>query len=493
MKTKLEQEYLLQAIDALEKEVVIISPELKIMAANRFSIKKRGRDILGGSCYRVFYNYSDKCDNCPQNKVVLPGKAEDLKSQSYLSLLKNSFSCRPIYSDKKNDAIILCGFDQFWLKTVEEQLQVSDAFLHNLTNSAIDGIVASDMSGKIILFNKIAEEISSFTIKEALGGLDIRDFYRNDYARKVMRDLRSEEYGGKGILKSYRVDYRRKDDRIVPISLDAAIVYEDDKEVATIGFFHDLTEELRMTRKLKNAQSQLLQSEKMASIGKLAAGVAHQLNNPIGGIILFSKLIMEEYDLPEEARDDLRRVILDAERCRDIVKELLAFSRQTSHLMRPHDMNNALTKTLFLLKDQTLFHNIEIKENLNPNLPLVKANLQQMNHLFMNLILNAADAMEGKGTLTIKSHAIPEKDRICIEISDTGPGMTKDVQNQIFEPFFTTKEEGKGTGLGLSMVYGIVEDHGGIITVKSKPGKGATFYIELPAPPQNHKGYEDGK
>ncbi len=493
MKQETEQEYLLQAIDALEKEVAIISPELKIMAANRFAIEKRGRDILGGSCYRVFYNYSDKCDNCPHNQVVLPGKAEDLKSQSYISLLKNSFSCRPIYSDKKNGAIILCGFDQFWLKTVEEQLQLSDAFLHNLTNSAIDGIIASDMSGKIILFNKIAEEISGFTIKEALGGLDIRDFYRNDYARKVMRDLRSEKYGGKGILKSYRVDYRRRDDRVVPISLDAAIVYEDDKEVATIGFFHDLTEELRMTRKLKNAQFQLLQSEKMASIGKLAAGVAHQLNNPIGGIILFSKLIMEEYDLPEEARDDLRRVIRDAERCRDTVKELLAFSRQTSHLMQPHDMNNALTKTLFLLKGQTLFHNIEIKENLNPDIPLVKANRQQMNHMFMNLILNAADAMKGEGTLTIKSYAIPEKNRICIEISDTGPGMTEDVQNQIFEPFFTTKEEGKGTGLGLSMVYGIVKDHGGMITVKSKPGQGATFYIELPAATQNHKGYEDGK
>ena len=102
MKKETEQEYLLQAIDALEKEVAIISPELKIMAANRFSIEKRGRDILGGSCYRVFYNYSDKCDNCPHNQVVLPGKTEDLKSQSYISLLKNSFSCRPIYSDKKN-------------------------------------------------------------------------------------------------------------------------------------------------------------------------------------------------------------------------------------------------------------------------------------------------------------------------------------------------------------------------------------------------------
>ena len=493
MKTGNEKEYLLKAVDAIEIEIAVMSSEFKILAANRFSMEKHGRDIVGGICYQVFHNRSERCDSCPQHQVVLPGKGKDQKFQNCVSLLKRGFSSRPIYSDGQLDAIILCGFDQSCMEIVEEQLQMSDAFLHNLSNSAIDGIVAADMSGKIILFNNVAEEISGFTIAEALGGLNIRDFYRDNYARRVMRDLRREKYGGKGKLKSYRVDYRKRDDKVVPISLDAAIVYEDDKEIATIGFFHDLTEELRIAKSLADAQAQLLQSEKMASIGKLAAGVAHQLNNPLGGIILFSKLIMEEYDLVEEAKDDLRRVILDAERCRDIVKELLEFSRQTSHLMQPHDMNKALTKTLFLLKDQTLFHNIEIEDNLEPTLPFVTANMQQMNHVFMNLLLNAADAMEGKGKLTITSYILSEKNRVCIEISDTGPGIPEEIKNQIFEPFFTTKEEGKGTGLGLSMVYGIVEEHGGIINVKSKPDQGTTFYIELPIAVQDNKGDEDGE
>ncbi|MBL0732010.1 MAG: PAS domain S-box protein [Desulfosarcina sp.] len=493
MKTENEKEYLLKAVDAIEIEVAVMSPEFKILAANRFSMEKHGRDIVGGICYQVFHNRSERCDSCPQHQVVLPCQGKDQKSQHCVSLIERGFSSRPIYSDGKLDAIILCGFDQSCMEIVEEQLQMSDAFLHNLSNSAIDGIVAADMSGKIILFNNVAEEISGFTIAEALGGLNIRDFYRDNYARRVMRDLRREEYGGKGKLKSYRVDYRKRDDKVVPISLDAAIVYEDDKEIATIGFFHDLTEELRIAKSLADAQAQLLQSEKMASIGKLAAGVAHQLNNPLGGIILFSKLMMEEYDLVKEAKDDLRRIILDAERCRDIVKELLEFSRQTSHLMQPHDMNKALTKTLFLLKDQTLFHNIEIEDSLEPTLPFVTANIQQMNHVFMNLLLNAADAMEGKGKLTITSYMLSEKNRVCIEISDTGPGIPEEIKNQIFEPFFTTKEEGKGTGLGLSMVYGIVEEHGGIINVKSKPDQGTTFYIELPIALQDNKGDEDGE
>jgi signal transduction histidine kinase len=308
-----------------------------------------------------------------------------------------------------------------------------------------------------------------------------------------MRKLSSDAYGGKGKRKAYHVKILRKDGATVPISLNASIVYEGDREAATIGFFHDLRVELKMKKELAQTQSQLLQSEKMASLGKLAAGVAHQLNNPLAGIIIFSKLIMEEYDLPEEAKEDLRRVILDAERCRDTVKELLEFSRQTSQLMRPHDINQAITRTLFLLENQTLFHNIEIEKNLDPLLPSVNANMQQLNHAFLNLILNAADAMDGRGKLTINSYRVSGKNIICIEISDTGPGIPEENQKQIFEPFFTTKEEGKGTGLGLSMVYGIVEDHGGRIYVKNNPDQGVTFYIELPIAARDNQGDDNGK
>jgi signal transduction histidine kinase len=305
-----------------------------------------------------------------------------------------------------------------------------------------------------------------------------------------MRELRSDNYGGKGKIRSYQVDILSKNGEIIPINLNATIIYENGHEVATIGFFHDLREKLQMAEELEKTQIQLLQAEKMSSLGKLAAGVAHQLNNPLGGITLFAKLLMEEYDLEEGAQEDLRRILRDAKRCRDIVKELLEFTRQTRHLMRPHNVNQAIDRTLFLLENQVLFQNITIAKDLDPALPLVQADIQQLNHLFMNIILNAVQAMQEKGKLTVKSYSLVDNNRVCIEISDTGPGIPAEILPRIFEPFFTTKEEGKGTGLGLSLAYNIVKNHGGSINTESKLQGGTTFIIELPRATERDQGDE---
>ncbi|MCJ7772416.1 MAG: ATP-binding protein [Desulfobacterales bacterium] len=364
--------------------------------------------------------------------------------------------------------------------TNQKNLERSDAFFHNLIQSAVDAIIAADKTGKVIIFNEAAAQISGYSVEEALKSLDIRDVYPSDGAKEVMKKLRSDEYGGKGKLKTYQVNVVGKKGDIIPIRLNASIVYEGDKEVATIGFFHDMREEIEMKKKLEKTQVQLLQAEKMASLGKLAAGVAHQLNNPLGGISLFTKLILEEYELEDKIKDDLNRILKDTQRCSDTVKELLEFARQTSQFMKPCDINRAITRTLFLLENQALFQNIITEKDLNANLPLVKADIQQLNHMFMNIILNAAQAMEGKGKLILKTFLNPDKNHVCIEIYDTGPGIPEDIKSHIFEPFFTTKEEGKGTGLGLSIVYSIVENHLGNIQVVSKTGKGTKFIIDLP-------------
>ncbi len=164
--------------------------------------------------------------------------------------------------------------------------------------------------------------------------------------------------------------------------------------------------------------------------------------------------------------------------------------------MQPQNMNTAISRTLFLLQNQTLFHNIEIIRNLSPTLPSANADIQQINHMFMNIILNAAQAMNGRGRLTIATwhsqNENPDRDkqRIVIEISDTGPGISDDILKHIFEPFFTTKEQGEGTGLGLSMVYGIVENHGGSVKAQNLPEKGVQFTIELPLADDKDEGDE---
>ncbi|MCA1785755.1 MAG: PAS domain S-box protein, partial [Desulfobacteraceae bacterium] len=379
------------------------------------------------------------------------------------------------------------------LEKMEKRLQQSNSFLNNLIKSAVDGIIASDMTGKILIFNDAACDISGYEAGEVIGKLDIRKIYPDDGAKHIMKMLRSDAYGGKGTLRSFRVEMQKKTGEKIPISLNAAIVYDGDKEVATLGFFHDLRETLEIEAELERTSVQLLQAEKMSSIGELAAGVAHQLNNPLGGITLFTKLIMEEYTLPEGAVKDLERILEDAKRCRSIVKELLTFARKTDNEIHPQDIKLILSQTLSLVEDQALFQNITIEKDFDEPVPLVPVDVQKIKHVFMNIILNAADAMDGTGKLTLSCWVSPKKDKVFVEITDTGPGIPDEMLLKIFDPFFTTKDQGKGTGLGLSLAYRIVEDHGGKIYAESTQGSGTAFVIELLLSPPDMEGPDHGR
>ncbi|MFH0786819.1 MAG: ATP-binding protein [Pseudomonadota bacterium] len=482
MRSEAETKYLIKAIDAFKRRLIVISPEFKILAVNSGLEGFEDSEVVGRLCHQLFYDRPEPCINCAVQKSKETGRPTlQPKGEEYSDLERMPcFYAYPIYTDNKIEAFVSLDFDLPTRGEIEYKLQSSNALLRNLILSAVDGVIAADKKGRILIFNDMAADLFGYSVEEAMESLDIRDIYPERKELEVMKALRSDDYGGRGKLHSYEVEVVNKNGEPIPINLNASIVYEGDREVATIGFFHDQRGINRMKEELEKTQLQLLQSEKMASLGKLAAGVAHQLNNPLSGITLFTKLVMEEYNLEEGARKDLARVMEDAERCRDTVKELLEFARQTKHLRRPHDINRALSRTLFLLENQALFQNIVIEKDLDPGLPPVHSDIQQLNHMFMNIILNAAQAMEGNGRLGIKTIFLPEKERVRIEISDTGPGIPDPILPHIFDPFFSTKQEGEGTGLGLSLVYGIVQNQGGEIKATSKPGEGATFIIDLP-------------
>jgi PAS domain S-box-containing protein len=490
--TDVQKGYLFAALDAFQNRILVVSPKYKILATSGRGLGEKEEGIVGKPCYEALNDRSVPCENCPLPEVLRTGEPTLRGGQAGPEDRTACLYCYPVRSGTKIDALVLMDFDLPVLGGLEEKLRRSNAFLRNLILSAVDGVIAADKTGKILIFNDAAGEICGYRVDEALDRLDIRDIYPGETAREVMEKLRSEDYGGRGKLKSYEVNLLGKNGESIPVVLNAAIIYEDRREVATIGFFRDLRETLRMKEALEKTQIQLLQSEKMASLGKLAAGVAHQLNNPLGGITLFTKLVMEEYEIEDKVREDLQRILKDAERCRDTVKELLEFARQTRQEMRSHDVNEALSRTLFLLENQAIFQNIEIEKNLAPALPPIPSDIQQLNHMFMNIILNAVEAMEGRGNLRLKTSLSQEHNQVVIEISDTGPGIPEEVLPRIFEPFFTTKEEGKGTGLGLSLVYGIVENHGGHIMARSQMGEGTTFVIELPLTRQEMGGPDNG-
>jgi len=235
--------------------------------------------------------------------------------------------------------------------------------------------------------------------------------------------------------------------------------------------------ELQMSHQaLEQAQAQLIRTEKLASIGQLAAGVAHEINNPLGTIMIYAHLLLKNFDKDDPKREDVELIISEANRAKEIVQGLLSFARETKLKPGPVNVNDLLEDVLGLVINQSLFHNIKIEKKIDDTLPTIVADETKLKQVFLNIILNAAQAMEGSGRLIITT--TKDKKYIKIRIQDTGPGIPPEVIANLFSPFFTTKE--KGTGLGLAISYGIIERHKGKIDVETELGKGTIFTINLP-------------
>ncbi len=221
-------------------------------------------------------------------------------------------------------------------------------------------------------------------------------------------------------------------------------------------------------------------SERLAMIGQLAAGVAHELNNPLCSIIIFSHILLEDPEIKDPIRKNLETIVKESTRCKNIVKGLLDFARQTEPEMKLTDINGVLCSTLSLVEKQTLFQNIQITRHIEPDLPEVEIDTTQIQQVFMNIIINAAEAMDGQGKLIVTTKISGDRKYIEIEFTDTGCGISPENMKRLFEPFFSTKEVGHGTGLGLAISYGLIEKHQGSVDVQSVVGEGTTFTIKLP-------------
>ena len=241
----------------------------------------------------------------------------------------------------------------------------------------------------------------------------------------------------------------------------------------------------RDRRRSVKAENRLLQSEKQASVGRLAAGVAHEINNPLTGVLTFTRLLLKSEDMTEKSRSHLQKIAESTVRIRKIVKGLLDFSRQTELDRESTDINKLLNSTISLMENQALVKGVSIEFNSGENLPDVILDRSQIQGVFMNIIINALDSIESGGTIVVStgismSASDTDQKGLEISISDTGCGISPEDLDRLFEPFFTTKEVGKGTGLGLAVSFGIVQRHGGTIRVQSEVGRGSTFTIWIP-------------
>jgi PAS domain S-box-containing protein len=465
-----DEDYRIEFANSLASEITGFSKEQLIGLDFRSLLSEPDQQFLLALPAQMHLKYSENRKVCTQLKLIpasrVPREVEICLALASLEGQRKTYA----YLRDLSDRILM-----------ENEMRKTNNFLKNIIISSVDGIIAADMKGKIIIFNQGAERLLGYTAEEALEQVHITQIYPEGMAKDIMRRLRSSDYGPPGKLGSTQVTLVPKQRESFPANLSAALIYDENgQEIASVGIFTDLRERIRMQKELEETHLKLLHSEKMASLGKLAAGVAHEINNPLGGILIYANMLLEETEPETPQWNDLSQIVEQTMRCKEIVKELLEFSRQTKHRWVPWNPNQSLKQTVSLLGKQALFHNIQVVEELDPEMPEIITDPGQLNQVIINLMTNAADAMNGNGTLFLRSYTLPGREHIALEIRDTGVGIPPEIFSRIFDPFFTTKEVGKGTGLGLSTVYGIIQEHGGTIEVQSQVGKGTTFIIHLP-------------
>lgn len=434
------------------------------------------------------------------------------------------------------------------IRRMEESLRENEEKFRSISASAHDGIVMLDENAAITFWNGAAEKIFGYSVEEALGQ-DVHELVTPERFHSVARGgFTSFKASGQGVVVggSREVMALRKGGEEFPLEMSISAVRRKDKWLS-IGIVRDISarkqaeavektrlEELSRTNhelkilntKLEQAQNQLLQSEKMASIGMLAAGVAHEINNPIGFIksnmqslenyvndlmLVVAAYERAEASLPEQqaafaelhevedqiefdyVKQDIRALIAESrqglERVTKIVVDLKNFSHMESKdQWTVDDIHAGIESTLNVIWNE-LKYTCEVKKEYG-QLPLVECVISQLNQVFMNLLVNAAQAIENKGIITIRTGT--DGEMIWIEIGDTGKGIAAENIGNIFNPFYTTKPVGKGTGLGLSVSYGIVQKHHGRITVESEIGQGTRFRVWLPVTQTSHDSGDGG-
>jgi two-component system NtrC family sensor kinase len=487
----IEAEKKIELLSELTREgILMVDENQRILFANSQmeKIAERPKEELLGLDLGDILSPQHKRSAANLARMVQEGYQWDLQFCNTIDPSSTSEGERRVFETtmagtRLGDQIIIYVYlrDLSFRVRLSRELLKNVAFLNNLIQCSVDGIVVVDRKGNPLIFNEGAESILGYKAEEVIGHPEVlRRFYPLKLAQEMMRRMRSEEYGPKDKLPTTQITLIHKNGEEVPVLFSAAIVREHNKEMGSVGIFSDMRETLKMRRELQESQAQLLQAEKIASLGRLSAGVAHEINNPLAGILIYAELLQREIAPEVKLKGFIEEIINQTMRCQQIVNRLLEFSRHSLGQRTHVDLNDIVDRCVELILHQALFHDIQVIRDLDPELPPFVGDPGQLQQVLTNLLINAADALHGQGTITISTRLSPERGEVVLTFSDTGPGIPAEIRDKIFEPFFTTKPVGKGTGLGLSIVYSVVQRHGGTIEVDSKPGAGTTFTIRLP-------------
>jgi two-component system NtrC family sensor kinase len=361
----------------------------------------------------------------------------------------------------------------------EIALRESEEKLRLMFDSMTEGVVVSDLDANVIQVNEAALRMYGYDSKEGLIGRSAIELIAKKGRTKAIKNMKRllED----GYVKNVEYTLLRKDGGEFDAELGVSVMRDTSgNPTGFVAITEDITERKRAQEREKQLQNELNLSSRLASIGELAAGVAHEINNPLTGILGFSHRLLRKC-ADEKVSRDLERIYGEAARAGKVVQKLLAFARHREPSKQYSDINDIVRETLELRNYELKTSNIEVHTELAAELPKIMVDFHQIQEVFLNIVLNAEQAMTEAnhgGKLSIKTEKA--KGYVRISFVDNGPGIPAEHLDKVFDPFFTLREERGGTGLGLSICHGIVTEHGGRIHAKSTPGKGATFIIELP-------------
>jgi PAS domain S-box-containing protein len=477
LRVEKEREFLQSLFDTMTDLMVVLNRNRSIVRANASFgqfVSVSPREAVGKTCESLFAG-TEFASKSPE---MLPMMESVLSSKAPFALIWRTappneayweVTSAPIHaSDGDIEEVVVTWHRITERVRLQREVESAEQRFRSFIDSAQDWISIKDLEGRYLVvnpviasaFHKTPEDFIGRVAEEVLPGALAKTIKRHD--QEVISKKKHRVYD-----EIIQIDGRDHFFHTVRFPLS-------DYRGSTVGvctIARDVTSE-------KELRNQLVQSEKLAAVGKLAAGVAHEINNPLTGVLAYAEDIID--DLPENDAhlDDLRVIVREALRCRDIVRNLLDFARQEAPKLEEAAPNGVVTQSLLLVEKLPQFRNITIKRSLEDDLPLIKCDPHQIQQVILNLMLNAADAMNGKGTITIATEFDLRQSKCVISVEDNGPGIPENLMDKVFEPFFSTK----GTsGLGLAVSWGLIERHGGVIEVDTAAGGGSIFRIVLPA------------
>ncbi|MFP3869272.1 MAG: PAS domain S-box protein [Syntrophobacteria bacterium] len=381
-----------------------------------------------------------------------------------------------LYEEGREVATVGYFKDMREVKRLEGELIKRYEFEHNLIQTSMDGIIANDPQGNIIIFNEGAERIFGYTRDEALSGIHVSELYPKGQARKIKKMTYSPECGGSGRLVNYEVDVIRKDGSRVPILLSATLLYEEGREVATVGYFKDM-------REVKRLEQELIQSARMAAMGQAMAGIAHGVKNILHGMKLGAFMVDKGLngEKPELLQKGWKLVRKNIDRISKMTLDMLSYARSGPPARQKCCLNTLVSEVCELMAEKARQRQISLVSDLDSSLAEVTVDPEGINTCLLNLVTNAIEAFPeggGGGRITISTRDQAEAG-VRLDVRDTGKGMSKELQQKIFKNLYSTKGA-RGTGLGLAITQKIVHEHDGTIQVESELNKGSCFTITLP-------------